>query len=1067
MRKVAVVLSVLLLSLSLSAQLRTGALQGRAVAKDGQPLAGVKLTLSRPLAADVTQTTGSGGAFRFPALPPAADYTLKAEKADHKATVRTGLVIEVGGRLALDIVLEPGKPEETVTVATPVPAIDRARFGRGVSFGSAELQILPTARDPWAVLQLAPAVLLDRENVAGSESGLQARVLARGDKDNGSANTWTVDGIDVTSPADLGLSAVSYDFDAVEAITITTGGAADVAKPTGGVAVDILTRRANNRMSGSVRFYLTGEALQTSNLTADLRDAGVASFNKIRQFRDYGANVGGPLFKNRLWFWAGFGVRDLFASTIYSTPDRVQFHDFGFKLDAALFAGNRFEAQLAAGQEERFGINAGVAKPEGDHQRGRYRLGNPVFKIQDEQVLGRDLVLSAKFTSARTGSSVKPMIDEDMTNPVVWDVANGLYVPFSSEFGRSWDYSVATRTRKDAQVDIRLYKDKLLGMAHEFKAGFAGIDKTSVAAAGYPQNYELFRNFDQPLIDLGEGLVVPPAEWQRVVINRETRDAAALAQSSFYLQDTVAKGRWTLQLGLRYDHQNPTLGAMGISTIVSGWTNIFNQTLMTSLLNALPALTLGAYDPKYEWSTWSPRLGLSWDLKGDGRTVLKLTLAQYGDLLAAGANVARPLGLTGGLGFWWKDGDADHVVDPEEAYWQYSAVHGETPNRLYAVFDDKGAWTAAAAAALAGGFGSDAYLGGNYWGYDWADKEAVSYDNLTTFYRSDVDPGARSVKTSPRTREVTLSLEKELRPDLAASITATFRRSDRFDWAKLFYPADLYPATPDLVIDNTADWYAAAGTVPATIDIGDETLDMGDAAGRTWYLPASSFPGATPFRMVDKSTGYRDYFGLDLAVTKRLSHRWFMNASVTLQDQRSHWGESFIDPTNQWAFDGRPYGNWSPSYNGKIPAQMYARWMAKISALYQLPLGIDAAATVVAREGWKVPHYITLAYENAENWPGLYRANTVYLQTATKDSLPNMMNVSLRLEKRFTVGSTRMWIMADVFNLLNAATVNRATDADLGTYYVDTERYVPSPYNRVYNEILNPRTVRLGVRFEF
>jgi hypothetical protein len=1067
LKKVAVFLAVLMLTLSLSAQSRTGVLQGRAVNKDGAPLAGVKVTLSRPLAADQGFTTGAAGAFRFPAVLPASDYTLKAELADFKTTVRSGVIVEAGGRLSLDLVLQPGKPEETVSVTAPVPAVDPTRFTQVTSFGYDVLQTLPTARDPGAVLQLAPGILLDRENVGGNESGLQARILAKGDKTNGGANTWTIDGVDVTDPVDLGASAIHYDFDAIDTIQVTTGGAADVTQQTGGVAVNILTRRAGNKLAGTVRFFLTDDTLQSSNLTSDLRSAGVTNTNKIQQFRDYGASAGGPIVKNRLWFWGGFGVQDLFAYTIYNTQDRVQFHDYSLKLNAEPLTGNRFEVLLTTSQEERFGINAGAAKPEGDHQWGRSRLGSPIFKLQDEQVFGKDLYLSAKFTWASTGTNTKPMVDEDMTNPVVWDVANGLYVPFSSGFGRSWDYSISTRSRKDTQIDVRLYKDDFMGLSHEFKAGFAATDKKATSVSGYPQNYEVFRNFNEPLIDLGEGLVVPPSDWQRFLVNRENRQTDLLGQTTAYIQDTIAKGRFALQLGLRYDYQNPSLGATGIATVVSSWTNIFDQDLMTALTNDLPSLMVSAIDPKYEWSTWSPRLGLSWDLKGDGKTILRLSLAQYGDILTPGANVPRPLGLTGGLGFWWNDADADSLVDPDEAYWQYSSTHAETPNQLYVIFDEDGALTEAAAAALEGGFTSDAYLAGNYWGYDWDNKEAINYDNLTTFYRSDVDPDAKNVKTSPRTREIMLSLEKELRPDLAASVTATYRRYDNFDWAKSFYPADIYPETPDLVIDNTGTWFAVAGTIPATIEGDDVTIDMGDAAGRSWYLPIASFPGATPYRMVDKSTSHRDYFGLDLAVTKRLSHRWFLNASLTLQDQRSHWGDSFIDPTNQWALDGQPYGNWSDSFNYKLSSQMSARWLTKVSALYQLPLGLDASATLVAREGWKIPHYITFAYENSENWPGLYRANTIYIQAATKDSLPAMVNLSFRLEKKFTVGSTRMWIMADVFNLLNRATVNRATDANFGVYYVDTETYVASPYNRVYNEILNPRTVRLGVRFEF
>jgi len=1068
LKKIAVILPLFALALSLPAQERTGVLQGRAVNKDGAPLAGVKVTLSRPLNADQRFTTGAAGTFRFPAVFPASDYALKAELEGFKTTVRSGIVIGAGGRLSLDLVLQPGKPEETVAVTAPVPAVDPARFTQDASFDAPLLQILPTARDASAVLALVPGILLDRENVGGNESGQQARALAKGDRSNGQANTWTIDGVDVTDPVDLGASAIHYDFDAIDTIQVTTGGAADVAQQTGGVAVNILTRRADNKLSGAVRFFLTGDALQSSNLTSDLRSSGIYDTNKIQQLRDYGASAGGPVIKNRLWIWGGFGVQDLFAYTIYDTPDRVQFHDYSLKLNAEIFTGNRLEILLTTSQEERFGVNADAAKPEGDHQRGRFQLGSPIFKIQDEQVLGKDLYLSAKLSWLGAGTVVKPIVDEAMTNPVVWDVTNGLYVPFSSDYGRSWDYSSATRSRKDAQIDVRLYKDDWLGLSHEFKVGFAFTDKKSASVSGYPQNYELFRNFNEPLIDLGEGLVVPPSEWQRFVINRENRQTDLLGQTTVYLQDTLTKGRFTVQLGLRYDYQNPSLGATGISSVVSSWTNIFDQDLMTGLTNYLPALTVNAVDPKYEWSTWSPRIGLSWDLKGDGKTVLRLSLAQYGDLLTPGANVPRPLGLTGGLGFWWKDADSDSLVDPEEAYWKYSSAHAETPNQLYAIFDDDGALTDAAADALENGFTGDAYLGGNYWGYDWSDNDAINYDDLTTFYRSDVDPDAKNVKTSPRTREVMLSLEKELGPNWAASITATYRRYDNFDWAKLYYPADIYPETPDLVVDNAGTWYAAAGTIPATIEVDDETtIDMGDAAGRSWYLPIASFPGSTPYRMVDKSTARRDYFGLDLAMTKRLSNNWFMNASLTLQDQRAHWGDSYLDPTNQWAVDGQPYGNWSGAFNDKISAQMYARWIFKASALYQLPLGIDVSATLVAREGWKIPHYITFAYENSENWPGLYRANTIYIQAATKDSLPSMINLGFRLEKKLTVGSTRMWLMADVFNLLNRATVNRATDANYGVYYVDTGTYAASPYNRVYNEILNPRTIRLGVRFEF
>ena len=1067
MKKVGLIFALLIFALSLSAQIRTGEIQGKVVSKEGLPLSGVKVTLSRPQAANEKAVTGRLGVFRFPAVFPGSDYSLKAELPDFKTIDRAGVVVALGGRVSVDFVLEPGKPEELVKVTAPTPSIDRTRFTAGASFGWTELQTLPTARDPWVIVQLVPGVMLDRENVGGNESSEQSRFVARGDNTNGIDNTWVVDGIDVSDPVNLGLSEINYDFDAIDVISVTTGGAADVMQQTSGIAVNLLTRRGGNKIAGTARFFLTDHAFQSDNLTTALRSQGVPNTNKIQQIHDFGASVGGPIFKDRLWFWLAYGVQDLFSYTIYDFQDRALLSNYNFKLNAALFAGNRFEALLTTSQKERFGVDADPAKPEGGHQTGRFRLGSPIFKFQDEQTIGNSLYLSAKFTWTNTGTTVKPMVDEALTTPVTFDVAEGVYVPFSTIFGRSWDYSQATRTNKAMQFAATLFKDDLLGMSHEIKAGLEFADRKVSSISGFAQNYEVFRDFADPLIDLGQGLIVPPADWQRFVLNRDNRQVALGSQSSGYLQDTITKGRFTLQLGLRYDYQKPSLGAVGVSSVLSSWSNVFTQDAATSLGTYLPPLNVSAVGGRYQWSTWSPRIGFSWDLKGDGRTVLKLALAQYGDLLAAGANVPRPLGLTGNLAFWWNDTDADSLVDRTEIYWKYSALQAGTPNQLYALFTSDGALTEAATAALVGGFESDAYLAGNFSGFDWNNRTAINYDNLTTFYRSDVDPSVKSVKTSPRTREIMLSLEKELRPDLSASVSATYRRYDNFDWAKLFYPADIYPSTPDLVIDNTQTWYAVAGTIPATVKIGEKTIEMRDAAGKSWYLPIASFPGDTPYRMVDKSSSYRTYVGLDLAVTKRLSHRWFLNASATLQDQRVYWGDSFIDPTNQWALDGKPYGNWGSGSGGKVPVQMYSRWLAKLSGLYQLPWGFDVSATFLAREGWKIPNYLTLAYANSSSWPGLYRANTVYIQTATKDSLPAFSNLSLRIEKRFALGSGRMYVMADVFNALNSAVVNRSYDAYMGAYYVDTEASVVNPFNRLYNEILNPRVWRFGLRFEF
>jgi hypothetical protein len=1068
------ILAVLMFALSLSAQPQTGLVQGKIVDKDGKPLAAVKVTLSRPQAADLKAKTGPSGIFRFPSVFPGADYTVRAELADFKTASRSNVTVRIGGSSTVDLVLEAGKPEEQTVYASAFPTIDLKRVARRSEFGRTELQILPTARDPWEILRLIPAVMLDRENVGGSESTEPASVVAMGDASNGANNVWILDGVDVSDPSDLGQSTISFDFDAVDTISVTTGGA-DTTIPTSGITVNLLNSRGGNKTGGAARFYLTDKAFQASNITPEIKSQGVANTNRIEQIKDYGVNVGGPIFKNRIWWWGSYGVQDIYNYTIYNIKDQALISNYSLKLDAHAFAGNRFEALYMASSRARYGTNSSPAAPEGYTQSGRYSLGNPIFKLQDEQTIGNDFYLSLKFFANKTGTNIRPAVDEDLLNPVVMDVANGNYVPFTEAYGRSWDSSSVLQSRKEFQLSASLFRDSLFGASHEFRAGLGVSDRAGTSQAGVFQNFEVLRNFVDPLIDLGEGMVAPPADYQYIRIGRDSRDRPRLNHASFYLQDTISKRRFTMTLGLRYDRQAPSTDAYTITAVLpysDSWKAVFGSEAMGAVDSSLPALSVNAIDAKYRWSNWSPRLGLSWDVKGDGRTVVKLSLAQYGDLMSAGAHTIKPLGLGGGVNFWWKDTDGNGLVGVEEMLWQYSSVHPDTPGQLYAVFTKDAELSEEAYDMLEGGFESDAYIAGNYQGYDFWDPEKINYDNITTLYRSDIDPEAKNIKTSPRTREIAVSLERELRPNLTASVAATFRRYDNFDWAKLFYPADIYPSTPDLVIDNTQDWYVSAGTVPSKITVEEDgevvkEYDLGDAAGKPWYLPNASFPGETPYRLVDKSSSFRTYLGLDLSVTKRLSHRWFMNASITLQDQRVHWGGSYIDPTNKWAIDGQPYGNWSSGVGGKVSVQMYARWMTKISALYQMPLGISVSATILAREGWKIPNYVTLAYADQESWPGLYGSNLVYLQTTTKDHLPVFHNVSFRIEKSIRLGSGKMVLMADIFNLLNSAIVNRAYDAYIGTYYVDTETLVSNPWNRAYNEILNPRVMRLGVRFEF
>ena len=344
MKKAALILAVLVLAVSSPAQQRTGTIFGKIVDTQGKPLPGVTVTLSSPLTGSLRTITNETGVFRYPAIYPGRDYSVKAERIDFKTVNRANVIVTIGATAAINLTLEAGKIEEQVTIATVTPIVDVRKMTESTSLNREELQTLPTARDPWVILQLVPAVMLDRENVGGNESGQQSSFVTKGDSGNGANNIWALDGIDITDPALLGDSALFFDFDTFEELSVTTGGAADVTTQTGGIAVNMVTRRGGNKVSAAARFYLTDHSLQSSNVTPALRAKGIIDTNRIEQIKDFGASAGGPLFKDRLWWWGSYGVQDIFTYTIYNTRDQSLLSNYSFKLNAQPFSGNRFEA---------------------------------------------------------------------------------------------------------------------------------------------------------------------------------------------------------------------------------------------------------------------------------------------------------------------------------------------------------------------------------------------------------------------------------------------------------------------------------------------------------------------------------------------------------------------------------------------------------------------------------------------------------------------------------------------------------------------------------------------------
>src|SRR5258708_26083152 len=130
--------------------------------------------------------------------------------------------------------------EDVISVTSESPLLDERSIRGGNTVSQNELARIPTARDPWTVLQGTPGVLVDRVNVGGNESGQQSFFTGTGSQM--AQNIWSVDGVVITDMAAIGGTPPYFDFGAFEGMQSSAGGSATTS-PTAGVGPNRVAHR--------------------------------------------------------------------------------------------------------------------------------------------------------------------------------------------------------------------------------------------------------------------------------------------------------------------------------------------------------------------------------------------------------------------------------------------------------------------------------------------------------------------------------------------------------------------------------------------------------------------------------------------------------------------------------------------------------------------------------------------------------------------------------------------------------------------------------------------------------
>ena len=605
------IVTALLLALRVPAlaQLQTGNLYGTVLAPDGAPLAGVTVTLNGA-GAPQTQTTDAQGKFHFLGLPPGA-YSVQAE-LEGMATLRhDGLVVNVGHNTDVALDMQIRETDTVTVVGDQPPMLDTHRITIGNMVTAAELRSIPTSRDPWGVIQSTPGVLTDRINVGGNESGQQSQYVGPGSA--GSQAVWSLDGVVITDMSALGSSPGYFDFDAFEEMQVTTGGS-DASIPTGGVVLNMVTRRGTNDWRGSGRYYSASKGNQ-AGLHLDKSELGQGGSwnndhpqtafkqgNRIDKIEDWGAELGGPIVTDRLWVWGSYAKPQIDLRTIDDFSDRTTLEAYNVKVNGQITPANSATVFVWNSDKIKLGRNAGPSRPqETTWDQSKFGDSPSTWKVEDTQILGSSFFLTGFYSVVNGGFQLVP--------------EGGDAVPYL-DADRVWHNNFFLINTERPQRQARLDASSFFqtgSLSHELKygAGYRVAEQSSLSRT-------------------------PGGGWESDGLLLLGRDGVIDVKGKYtqlYLQDTASVGNLTANIGLRYDRQGGSI-------------NDINVRANPAFPQLLPAAHFNGRDAGFNWTTVEPRLGLTWALGQQRNTLLRASYSRYADQLGTGqVGFLNPLGV--------------------------------------------------------------------------------------------------------------------------------------------------------------------------------------------------------------------------------------------------------------------------------------------------------------------------------------------------------------------------------------------------------------------------------------
>jgi len=584
-------------------QALTGTITGRVLDSGGGLLPGVEVSISSPAMIGGARTVFSDGqgAYRATQLP-SGEYQVSFKIAGFKTLNIQAIRVDVGATMTINGTLQIDALSEEVTVISETPVIDLQATTVGVNWDEKQMEDLPYGRGIRGLARLVPGLSPTQFDVGGNTVGGSTTTGAR---------SYGRSGQELIKFDGVVWDQFFGDYNTYEQVQISAAAkGAEAQSP--GVTLSFVIKSGGNKFSGMYLGAWQDGGFQGNNVTQALRDQGFnPGNNKFTRYNDVSLDLGGPIMRDKLWFYAAYGYNysGLFIPGFISLKANEQVEYFTrldnptVKLTYQMNKNNKFELAQQYNRKWQPYRNASAFLPlEATQNQIAWTAIGPAFKWT--RILSQTMTFDAGFNRS------------------------GYWWPDFAWTGDVRKTDLRTTSTRGAFLELRREPERwgyngtwswfttIKEMSHEIKSGFLGYrSQNYVETYGYP-NQQLYRYRS---LAADTDLFTRPDSVQ--VFDYPTNTNSGVNFNSGFINDMVTvTPKLTANIGVRFDRYGTWLPEQG-----NPGTGPFAQLNLFPENHAFPT-----------YNAWSPRLSVIYDLSGNGRVAVK---GSYGRYAGSGSGV--------------------------------------------------------------------------------------------------------------------------------------------------------------------------------------------------------------------------------------------------------------------------------------------------------------------------------------------------------------------------------------------------------------------------------------------